>query len=102
MIRLEGQENSLGFWCQPRVVFELEQQLRSQLQREGLRVVGCNASQRAVSNVDWRTIERKPLKTSEASIEVGMQEISLRTENAMGLYETRTGKAVVVKVEFGG
>ncbi len=102
LVRLQGQENSLGFWCQPTVVIELEHHLRSQLQREGQRVVGGNASQRRVSNAEWRTIEKKPLQTGEAGIEVGIKEISLRTENTMGLYETRTGKAVVVKVEVGG
>ncbi len=84
------------------VVFELEQHLCSQLQREGYQVVGGSASQRTVFNVEWRTVEKKPLQTGEASIEIGIKEISLRIENAMGLYETRTGKAVVVKVEVGG
>lgn len=102
LVRLQGQENSLGFWCQPAVVLELNQQLCSQLQQDGYRVVGGNTSQRSMSNVEWRTIAKKPLATGEATIEVGMGEISLRIENAMGLYETRTGKAVVVKVEIGG
>jgi len=102
LVRLEGQENSLGFWCQPAVLFELDQQLCSQLQQDGYRVVGGHTSQRSVSNVEWRTIEKKLLQTGEATIGAGMREISLRVENAMGLYETRTGKAVVVKVEIGG
>lgn len=117
LIRLQGQENSLGFWCQPAVVVELEQQLRSQLQREGHRIVGGNEMaspssptlkksgsvfQRTASNAEWRTVERKSLRDGEASIEVGVKEICLRMENVMGLYETRTGKALNVRVEVGG
>lgn len=102
LIRLQGQENSLGFWSQPVVVSELEQQLRSQLQKDGHRMIGGNALQRTASNVEWRTREKKALQTGEASAEVGIKEMSLRIENAMGLYETRTGKAIVVKVEVGG
>ena len=114
LIRLQGQENSLGFWCQPAVICELQQRLGSQLKSEGYEVADSNegsvpdtkapgsTSQPTRSAADWRTTQRKRLRNGEARVEVGMQDISLRSENAMGLFETKTGTAMVVKVEFGG
>ncbi|MCJ1307833.1 hypothetical protein MMC25_001481 [Agyrium rufum] len=42
------------------------------------------------------------LLSGEQMIKVGLQDVSMRMENEMGLYETRTGKAIVVTFEIGG
>lgn len=105
MVRLDGRENSLEFWRQSAVMQELGQQICSHLRSSGYRVVGGNGASRQGSsspNADWRTGQKETLGNGEVSIQVETTEICWRTENDMGLYETRTGKAVVVKVTVGG
>ena len=117
LVRLHGQENSLEFWRQPAVIRELEQQLRAQLRREGHRVVGdetenpksgSNGKQsgsffkKKTPSAEWQTPIVEPLGDGEVRTVVELMDATLRIENEMGLYETRTGKAVVVKVDVGG
>lgn len=52
-------------------------------------------------DVDWSSVERTPLSDGDARASVEVTEVCLRIENEMGLYETRTGRALVVKVEVG-
>ena len=104
MIRLHGQENSIEFWRQLTVIQELGQQLRSHLLNSGHRVVGDNETSIQGSNppiADWRTESKLDLKKEDVRTRVSVMEVCLRVENDMGLYETRTGKAVVVKVDVG-
>ncbi len=49
----------------------------------------------------WSTIQKESLGDGEISVQAETTEICLRTENAMGLYETRSGKAVVVRLNVG-
>lgn len=105
MVRLHGQENSLEFWQQSAVTQELGQQMRSHLRNSGHQVIedSENSSQGSKSpNADWRTVQREILGSGEVRTRVEMMEIFLRTENDMGLYETKSGKAVVVKMNVGG
>lgn len=53
------------------------------------------------THVDWKSVERSPLREGEATVSTEMKEVCLRIENEMGLYETRTGKAVVVRIVVG-
>ncbi|MCJ1454611.1 hypothetical protein MMC28_004964 [Mycoblastus sanguinarius] len=99
--RLQGQENSLEFWRQPAVILELEKQLRTQLRSEGYRLVGDESERVRASNAEWRTVEKEHLRDGEARTAVEIKEICLRVENEMGLFETKTGKAVVVRVDIG-
>ena len=104
LIRLHGQENSIQFWRQPIVIQELGQQLRSHLLISGHRVVGDNETSIQGSNppiADWRTVPKLDLEKEDVRTRVCIMEICLRVENDMGLYETRTGKAVVVKMDVG-
>ena len=104
MVYLHGQENSLEFWRQLAVMQELEQQMRSHLGNSGYRVIGANETslQGPTSpQADWRTVPKETLGNGEVSVSIQITEICLRTENDMGLYETKTGKAVVVKVNVG-
>ena len=117
LIRLQGRENGHGFWHQPAVILELEQQICSQLMSEGYHIAGSTGalnptsssptvpsrlSLRSASSSERKIMQKKPLQDGEASIEAGIQEICLRIESLMGLYETRSGKVVVVRVHFGG
>ena len=105
MVQLHGQENSLEFWRQLPVTQELGQQMRTHLRNSGHRVIGDNkpSLQGPKSpNADWRTVQKETLRDGEVRIQVETMDVCIRTENDMGLYETRTGKALVVKVDVGG
>lgn len=114
LLRLHESENSVEFWRQPAVLHSLEQQLGVYLRQKGYRVtersdrrrtepgyIGSSSSERSTDK-EWKTIESPLLREGEVRVGAEIKEICLRIENAMGLYETRTGKALVVKVEVGG
>jgi len=101
------------------VIRELEQQLRTQLRKDGHHVVGDEENKRAaipgapakssggffrkkLASTEWKIPEVEPLADGEMRTGVEIKDICLRIENGMGLYETRTGKAVVVMVDAGG
>lgn len=105
LVCLHGQENSLEFWRQVAVRQELGQQLRTHLENSGYRVIGDNRTsiQGQISpSADWSTVHEETLKDGEANFQIETKEICLRIVNGMGLYETSTGKAVVVEVNVGG
>ena len=85
---------------------ELGQQIRTHLRDSGHQVIGINQTSLqgpSTPNADWRTIQKEEiLANGEVRVRVETTDICLRIENEMGLYETRTGKAVVVKVDVGG
>ncbi len=97
IVRLRDEEHTLEFWRQPAVIREVEERLRETLQRDKFDV-----SVRISSDVQWRHLEERVLARGEARVGAEVREICLRIENPFGLYETRTGKALVVRVEFGG
>lgn len=107
VIRLPGAENSLEFWRRPAVLKELEARLRRTLEGEGYSIIQgspkpqSNATIAGSRNVDWKSQDRKVLGEGEAKVSAEVEEVCLRIENEMGLYETRTGKAVIVRVELG-
>jgi len=49
----------------------------------------------------WKLPEKETLGAGHVRIKIGLQEVCLRVITQMGLYETRTGKAVVVNIEIG-
>lgn len=105
MVRLRGEENNIEFWRQLAVIRELGQQLSANLRNSGHQVIGDDEiSLRGPTrpNAEWKTVQKETLGDGEVRIRVEITDICLRTENEMGLYETRTGKAVVVKVDVGG
>lgn len=53
------------------------------------------------TSTEWKMPEVKALANGEVGTGVEIKDICLRVENEMGLYETRTGKAVVVRVDAG-
>jgi len=54
-----------------------------------------------VSESSWRFEKESVLDPGHVRVKVGLQDACLRVVTEMGLYETRTGKAVVVNVEIG-
>ncbi|MCJ1243611.1 hypothetical protein MMC30_000808 [Trapelia coarctata] len=54
-----------------------------------------------VSGGGWRFEKEDVLDPGHVRVKVGLQDVCLRVVTEMGLYETRTGKAVVVNMEIG-
>ncbi|MCJ1328737.1 hypothetical protein MMC10_005414 [Thelotrema lepadinum] len=50
----------------------------------------------------WASPRPEPLSPGEIRVDVQLKDIPMRIVTDMGLYETRTGKGVVVKMEIGG
>ena len=109
IIRLSEAENALEFWRRTAVIGELEDQLRTRLGAEGYSIVDGSPKAKVLTSsrvpgsrdVDWKGVERKQLGEGEARVSAEVNEVCLRIENEMGLYETRTGRAIVVRVEVG-
>ncbi|KAL8736861.1 MAG: hypothetical protein Q9181_002252 [Wetmoreana brouardii] len=109
VIRLVGAENRLEFWQRAAALRELENQLRGRLSAQGYSLVAYppKAKSQALNRIagskdaDWKCVEQEALKDGEARLCVEMSEVCLRIESEMGLYQTRSGKAIVVRVEFG-
>ena len=113
-IRLRGQENSFEFWGQLRVVEELKRALQAHLTRDNDisdvdEVVlparpesrGWFKKKASASSIPQQKTEKvKASGGSKVKADVELEDVNLRTTNAMGLYETKTGKAIVVKVDF--
>ncbi|KAL9613582.1 MAG: hypothetical protein Q9167_001864 [Letrouitia subvulpina] len=118
LTRLRGPENSFAFWRQQPALTELEQQLRDWFRGGGYTVLGEETpnveatSMNQVRNMkqskidsypgsSWSYEEEQPLRNGEIRTSVEIREVCLRIENEMGLYETRTGKVVMVRVQLG-
>lgn len=108
VIRLSGVENGLEFWRRAPVIGELDNQLGEKLGDLGYRLDCGSSKLKAQSsriagsqNADWKGVKQKALIEGEARVTVEAREVCLRIVNEMGLYETRTGKAVVVRLEVG-
>lgn len=59
------------------------------------------ARRESLRNSQWMSTKQKAVGPGEVDIGVECREISLRVENEIGLFETRNGKAVIVRVEVG-
>ncbi|MCJ1287991.1 hypothetical protein MMC26_007344 [Xylographa opegraphella] len=58
------------------------------------------AVSRNVPPSGWRFEKEAALTNGEVRIKTGLQDVSLRVQSEMGLYETKTGKAMVVSFEM--
>lgn len=118
IIRLHGAENTVDFWRQEAVVRDLNGQLKDELEKSGHRVVdevtgegggiAKTAAEREIlarkdsfRQAQWMSTKKKVVGPGEVDMGVECREISLRVENEIGLFETRSGKAVIVRVEVG-
>lgn len=104
IVRLTGADDSIKFWQKPATLQELHSRLSEVLGDKGYvidmdsftyHLPGSNRSP------DWRMSEPEPLSPGLAKVSVGVTELCLRIENDLGLYETRTGKGIVVRIELG-
>ena len=55
----------------------------------------------AAPTSNWNLVREEALDSDHARVKVSLQDVCLRVVTEMGLYETRTGKAVVVDIEIG-
>ncbi|MCJ1240791.1 hypothetical protein MMC14_008795 [Varicellaria rhodocarpa] len=55
----------------------------------------------AAPTSNWSLIREEALDSDHARVKVSLQDVCLRVVTEMGLYETRTGKAVVADIEIG-
>ena len=107
VIRLSGAENSLELWRRPAALRDLEARLRRTLEDEGYSIIHgppkpqSNATIAGSRNVDWKSQDPKVLGEGEAQVSAEVEEVCLRIENKMGLYETRTGKAIIIRAGLG-
>ncbi|KAI4199842.1 MAG: hypothetical protein LQ350_004373 [Teloschistes chrysophthalmus] len=104
--RLTGSENRLEYWQRRPAIQVLESRLEEALTAQGYdvsyglkntapaRIAGSHES-------SWRSLERLQATEGKTRIKVEAHEVCLRIENEMGLYETRSGTAIVITVEFG-
>lgn len=119
LVRLHGAENMLEFWRQEAVIRELDSQLKDDLRRGGHSIVGdvkegvsseqlegpsraALTKKMSFRKAEWKLAKEEVLSPGEVSVGVEFKEVSLRVENEMGLFETRCGKAIVIRVEVGG
>ncbi|KAI4095886.1 MAG: hypothetical protein LQ339_007124 [Xanthoria mediterranea] len=99
LIRLSSTEGPLQFWRTAAVLRDLTAQLCREVNSMGYRIVVSRGSSSV--GLEWQSLRRAELKSGEARVHVEVKEVCLRVENEMGLYETRSGIAVVVEVELG-
>ncbi|KAI4255080.1 MAG: hypothetical protein L6R42_006922 [Xanthoria sp. 1 TBL-2021] len=97
LIRLSDTEGGLHFWRTAAVLRELTAQLCREVSTRGYRVV---TGGRSPMGLEWHSFHQATLMSGEARLHAEVKEVCLRVENAMGLYETRSGIAIVVKVEL--
>ena len=102
LIRLSDPTDTVEFWQRSSSRQSLSDCLHAYLVQEGCYfsddIARAESSQ---TQAGWMTVNGEELKHCEASITVLLQEVCLRIEDEMGLYETRRGKALVVKVNIG-
>ncbi|KAL8698656.1 MAG: hypothetical protein Q9201_006454 [Fulgogasparrea decipioides] len=109
VIRLVGADNRLDFWQRAAVIRALENELRGRFSAQGYKLVNNppKAKSQAVNRIagskdaDWKYVEQESLSSGEIRINVEISEVCLRIESEVGLYQTRNGKAIVVRMEFG-
>lgn len=114
LIRLEGHDNEIQYWKSASVTREVSAILDQALLAEGYNVIhnqreqplpprkGMASPPPSARSVEWKTPDHQALAAGDARSRTDFREITLRIENDLGLYETRSGFALVVKTEIGG
>lgn len=110
LIRLVDPGNTSEYWQRLASKQSLAEGLHAFLFQEGFFFREDVASAEAFENLTgipsdlrsgWMTVNEERLRDREASVNVSMQEVCLRVEDDMGLYETKRGKALVIRVRLG-
>ena len=111
LIRLSELEDTLEFWQRTASKQSLARNLHIYLVQEGYYFPEELARDQSFAmftgipleaRAGWMTSNEERLVHRQASINVSVQEVCLRVENEMCLYETKKGKALVVRVKIGG
>lgn len=121
LVRLQGEENNARFWEQPSVVQQLEQGIRQRVEASsggtddkiseppqmttkptGKGLIGKLLKRQAPLNRSSGGTRGECEKTlPEVQVNAGIEELCIRYVTPVGLYDTRSGRAVVVRVRFG-
>ena len=110
LIRLSDPEDTYEFWQRLGSRQSLADSLHAYLVQEGyyfpedvVKTEPLEMPADVPSNVraGWMTVNEERLRHREANVSVAMQEVCLRIEDEMGLFGTRKGKALVVRVKLG-
>ncbi|KAI9891275.1 MAG: hypothetical protein M1814_002965 [Vezdaea aestivalis] len=110
VIRLEGEENVLGFWRQGAVIQQLAAELRVLLGaaeeqvealpvqhgESGIRTSGLRGLWRERKEVIAVAMVPRLPRAGEVEVKVVLEEVVVRTVSPMGLYDTKVDEAVVV------
>ena len=99
--RLHEKENSLEFLRQPMVLQKVKEELCLHLNREGYRRIAVGSEQLWTQS-GLQAATPSETDAADATLELSMTDVCLRVENAMGLYETRNGRCLVIKVGMDG
>ena len=98
LIHLSSSEHTIEYWRQLDPPKELIELLRQYLYHQGYTTAENSTDKRSTG---WMNTS-KPLGDREASLVVGVQNVCMRVENEIGLFEARNGGAIVVRVKIGG
>ncbi|KAL9639219.1 MAG: hypothetical protein Q9164_001067 [Protoblastenia rupestris] len=113
IIRLQESDFSIESLRQNTVLQELNHQLSTHLQHLGyfIKPIIPPAPTATKPNPDisihspsaeWNTPSKAVLAKGEVALDINLQNICLRIQNHMALFETRSGIALVIGVEIGG
>lgn len=103
LIRLSDPESNIDTWRTPDTLRQMETLVRSDLARGGFQVVERQATDLnlASKSASWSSRTRAALNYGEACVAAGLVTVCLRTENELGLFETRRGLAIVLSIDTG-
>ena len=102
VIRLGEQENSLEFLRQPAVLQTMTDQLCRYLDGEGYQKIAVELGKVWSHAGGLLLVSEQEAEGADAALRVEVKTVSLRVESDMGLYETRSGKCLIVKLEVRG
>ena len=101
--RLREQESSLEFLRQPPVLQKITEQLCMYLDREGYCKIAVEQGMMWSREGGLLAAEDEAeTGRAEAALQVKIIDVCMRVESEMGLYETRNGKCLIVKLEIKG
>ena len=102
MIRLREQENSLEFLRQPAVLQTMIDQVCRYLDSEGYQKIVVEPEKVWSLAGGVLPVAEREADRADATLRVEVTTVSLRVESDMGLYETRSGRCLMVKLEVRG
>ncbi|KAI9836794.1 MAG: hypothetical protein M1819_000959 [Sarea resinae] len=118
VVRLEGEGNTLEFWSQGIVIQELQRDLNArydavqgETSKPSLSIrssAGHFSRERSAgrplgsSQADLRTPKERSLRPGDVRFDVRLDEVCFRSVSELGLYESQSGRVIVIDAEIGG